>query len=184
MDRQQSIQGINQRFKRDGLLNRTGNPLGSEAGVGVVEVVIAMGIFFFTAMALVNMMGNGARINGNSFYMTKATNLARHTLDVLMSRDYDHANLDVTTNPHDWSEGTIFQPEQTVHAAFTNDPGFTHTAGVNSVTWDVEDSTVAGSSLDPNIKRIQVTVTWQGQQATSRTLTLEGVRNLLMRTAL
>lgn len=192
MNRQKSIQGTSQRFKGAGLLNRTGNPLGSEAGFGVAEVVVAMGIFFFTALALVNMMGNGARINGNSIYMTEAAHLARHTLDVLMSRDYNHADLSI--GGHAWPASpanSIFHPEQTDNPyvdsggnqVFTGQ-NLSHRTSFN-VTWAVSDISAAMGANSNSVKRILVRVEWPNHTIAQNTeLNMEGVRNLLMRTAL
>ena len=100
-------------------------------GFTLVEVMVAMAIFFIGFLAVAQMQIKSVGNNAAARMQTEATALAVDRLERLSYLAYDHADLDALTNPHQVTDGAY------------------------SIEWEVfEDDPIPETT-----KRIEITVT-------------------------
>ncbi len=110
-------------------------------GFTLIEVMVAMAIFFIGFMAVAQMQIKSVGSNAAARMQTEATALAVDRLERLSYLAYDHADLDELTNPHQI------------------------TAGAYSVQWNVTDDipinatktvNITVTSANPNAKPVSL----------------------------
>lgn len=104
-----------------------------QRGFTFVEVLIVIAIFSIGVLAVAIMQVAAINTNASARMSGEATALAANQLEVLMTLNYDHADLNPATNPH-----------EVVHGAYT-------------VTWNVTESDIDGDGNNDS-KTIFVTV--------------------------
>ena len=104
-----------------------------ERGFTFVEVLIVIAIFSIGVLAVAIMQVAAINTNASARMSGEATALAANQLEALMALNYEHADLNPATNPHEVVEG-----------AYT-------------VTWNVTESDIDGDGSNDS-KTIFVTV--------------------------
>jgi len=104
-----------------------------ERGFTFVEVLIVIAIFSIGVLAVAIMQVAAINTNASARMSGEATALAANQLEALMTLNYDHADLNPATNPHELVQG-----------AYT-------------VTWNVTESDIDGDGNNDS-KTIFVTV--------------------------
>ncbi len=104
-----------------------------ERGFTFVEVLIVIAIFSIGVLAVAIMQVAAINTNASARMSGEATALAANQLEALMTLNYDHADLNPATNPHELVQG-----------AYT-------------VTWNVTESDIDGDGSNDS-KTIFVTV--------------------------
>ena len=104
-----------------------------ERGFTFVEVLIVIAIFSIGVLAVAIMQVAAINTNASARMSGEATALAANQVEALMTLNYDHADLNPATNPHEIVEG-----------AYT-------------VTWNVTESDIDGDGSNDS-KTIFVTV--------------------------
>lgn len=104
-----------------------------ERGFTFVEVLIVIAIFSIGVLAVAIMQVAAINTNASARMSGEATALAANQLEALMTLNYDHADLNPATNPH-----------EVVQGAYT-------------VTWNVTESDIDGDGSNDS-KTIFVTV--------------------------
>ncbi len=110
----------------------------NEQGFTLVEVMIAMVIFSFGILAVVNMQISSMKGNSAATRITAQSVFAQNKLEQLFVLPYDNSELDPAGNTH------VEPPTTPGHEGYT-------------VSWDVIDDTPIADS-----KQVTVTVTGRG----------------------
>lgn len=109
------------------LINRCRN----ENGVTMIEMLMAICILAIGILAVIALQTASAKGNSTSLMSTDGLIAAMDQIEKLMDRDYDHADLDSSSNSHSVTNGQY------------------------TITWNVTDNGVIN-----NTKTIAMTVTW------------------------
>jgi type IV pilus assembly protein PilV len=115
------------------------SPRRSEQGFSLVEVLVSVMILSIGLMAVASMQINAGRMDIRSMGMTEGGALAHGQMEELIGRPFEHADLDVSLEPH------IGEPRDEY-----------------SLSWLVVDSTLPPpySTLIPKVKTVTVLVEW------------------------
>ncbi len=79
--------------------------MNSSKGFTLVEVMVAMGIFFIGFLAVAQMQIKSISGNASARMQTEATAVAVDRLERLTYLPYNHPDLDELNNPHQLNEG-------------------------------------------------------------------------------
>ena len=128
-------------------------PRSNEAGLTLVELLIAMVVFVIGTLGIVHMQITCMMGNSMAIKLTNATQLASHITEEIMFKDYDDYHLMDTDN--DGTKGLNDYP----YADQFNYNNPVEGGGVGeqyNIYWNIaEDWPI------PNTKTIRVIVTWQ-----------------------
>ena len=79
--------------------------INNSSGFTMVEVMVAMGIFFIGFLAVAHMQMKSVNGNAAARIQTEATAVAVDRLERLTYLPYNHPDLDEVTSPHQVNEG-------------------------------------------------------------------------------
>ncbi len=123
------------------------------AGMSLIELMVAILIFSIGALAVLTMTSGSFQTNSHSEAIDGATNLGRSKMDLLMSLAYDDASLlDVT------ADGVAGLADNHPATSPLGDPlraDFSETSGRYQVLWNVANNAPVNGA-----KRIAVIVIW------------------------
>jgi len=131
-----------------------------EKGFTLVEILAGVTIFMFGMLGVVALLTASVRDNAFSGNLSEATLLATSKIEVLMSRDYDHADL--TDADGDGSGGLDHVDCGPSGACANKADGMDSNQGKNqiyTVYWNI-----AENAPMQHCKQIKVFVTWGGRE--------------------
>ena len=138
----------------------------SQKGMSLVEVLVAITLFSLGMLAVLSMTTGSFQINDHSRSVDEATNLARTTLERLLSRPYDDSLL--IDNSADGLAGLMNSDTLTAdyHPGNTDASAFV-SSFYSEVRYDVYWN-IANNLPVNGCKTISVVVLWQGSMGTKR----------------
>lgn len=136
-----------------------------QKGFGLIEILIVGVVIAIGFVGLVAFLINSSGITFQITRNTEAASLAEEGVEAVRSMRDESWSLVSTA-------GTYY-PEIVVDkwTLTTTDPGlvnglYTRTVAIDDVNRDVNDDIAPSGTLDPNTKRVTVTVTWSENQKT------------------
>ncbi|MEJ2643030.1 MAG: prepilin-type N-terminal cleavage/methylation domain-containing protein [Desulfosarcinaceae bacterium] len=123
-------------------------PIASEAGFSLIELMIAIAIFSIGVLAVASLQVSAIAGNSKGRKIAEELVIAESGLEELMATakaDYNDADLDPAANPHQ------------------------EVAGAYTTVWNIFMMDLSGDGVD-DAKRVQLTVSCNGRHSRSTTL--------------